>query len=98
MEVVSTGQQPMSRYQVSLPKKCNHTIYLSVEDENYHEQEVPIVITHHGIHHYSPTTIISNRELKKYHVSKFLEHCQAALQVTAPLEEFSDPSDSGGSA
>ena len=68
-------------------------IYLSIGDEIHDLQEVLIVISHNRIHHYSPTTIISKRKFKKYHVSKFFEHCQGALQVTASLEDFLDLSD-----
>ena len=97
MVVVFPGQHPITRHQMSIHKECGHTIYPSVEDKSYDFQEEPLVTAHSGVYHYSPTTIISKRELKKYQVSKFLEHCQPALQVTASLEKFSDLSDADGS-
>ena len=62
MVVVFPGQQPMTSHQISLYKACGHNIYLSEEDDIYDMHEVPIVIAHNGIHHYSPTTIILKRD------------------------------------
>ena len=64
-----------------------------MEDEIYALEMEPIATAHSGIHHYCLTTIISKRQWNKYHASKFLEHCQAALQVSASLKEFSNLSD-----
>ena len=93
MIVVSPGQQPITRDQISLHRECGHTIYHSVEDDMicrmYHCN-----CSQYGIHHYTQLKFYQKtKDLKKYHVSKFLVHYWAALQVTASLEEFSDLSD-----
>ena len=61
LAVFLAGQQSMTMCEMSLHKENRHTIYLSVEDEIYYLQEVPITIVYNVNHHYSPIKLLPRK-------------------------------------
>ena len=83
MVVITPGPQLTTRDKEIFHQECGTTIYLCSEDEElFDTQDIPLVITYNGVHHFAPREIISHEALKEW---LYINYSKASFGVIYSL-------------